>query len=101
MNRSVCLRVFLNLPQADVSTPVDVAEFLGFYQTISHTVQGMDDVSEQNVRFNIHRNLAALGAKALDSVTVTIVPVDYDESGRNVEPGEGLAALKGVQVEYL
>ena len=85
------LAVFINLPNANKSTTLDCAEYVGSYANLPHMGMSMDRVTD--VRLSIKTNITNLGIEDQDSVTVTVVVKVLDEKASKVSVG-------GFKIEY-
>ena len=73
------LTVFINLPDANASTSLDCAEYVGTYASLPHMGMGMGMGKDMgmgrmtDIRFSITANIANLGIEDQDSFVVTVV----------------------------
>ncbi|MCO5611039.1 hypothetical protein L7F22_065289 [Adiantum nelumboides] len=91
-NVATHIAVFINLPEADATTPLSCAEYVGSFINVPHLVGDGMDMSSRSVyaRFGISDNLQRLGITDLATILVTIV----------AKLGEIPISLKGIKIEY-
>ncbi|KAI5060167.1 hypothetical protein GOP47_0024587 [Adiantum capillus-veneris] len=94
-NVATHIAVFINLPQADATTPLSCAEYVGSFINIPHLVGEGMDMSSRSVcaRFGISDNLQRLGITDLSTISVTVVA---KLGGSEEIP----ISLKGIKIEY-
>lgn len=67
------LAVFINLPDADSTTSLDCAEYVGSYVNVPHIGMDMSNSRRINVKFSISDNITKLGIEDQEKITVTVV----------------------------
>ncbi|MCO5611043.1 hypothetical protein L7F22_065293 [Adiantum nelumboides] len=94
-NVATHIAVFINLPGADATTPLSIAEYVGSFINVPHLVgEGMDmNTRSVHARFGISDNLRRLGITDLSTITVTVVA---KLGGTEDVP----ISLKGIKIEY-
>ncbi|BBN06804.1 polyphenol oxidase [Marchantia polymorpha subsp. ruderalis] len=90
-NSFMLYKVFINLPDAGVSTPLGIYNFVGVITHVPHKAShGLGHNRKVDFRLSIGASLKALGIKDLEQVSVTFVPGGQED---DVE-------FDGVDVEF-
>ncbi|KAJ7520629.1 hypothetical protein O6H91_19G015000 [Diphasiastrum complanatum] len=84
--------VFINLPDADDKTPLNIPEFAGSFVNVPHLGMGPGMNRKATLRIGIGDKLEQLGIKDLSDVIVTLVPKG---KGKDVP-----IVIKGIKIEY-
>ncbi|XP_024541491.1 polyphenol oxidase I, chloroplastic [Selaginella moellendorffii] len=94
MQNNTNFNVFINLPEANETTTLSCAEYVGSFYNIPHFMPGMTESSTRttNARFSIKPNVEILGLKDADKLVVTLVPRGKDK--------EKVFTFKGASIEY-
>eukprot|EP00246_Nothoceros_aenigmaticus_P004927 TRINITY_DN16661_c0_g1_i1.p1 TRINITY_DN16661_c0_g1~~TRINITY_DN16661_c0_g1_i1.p1 ORF type:complete len:170 (+),score=16.48 TRINITY_DN16661_c0_g1_i1:66-512(+) len=88
--------VFLNLPDADESTPLSAAEYVGTFFNIPHIGGGMSAMNterESSLRLGIGDTLKDLGIKDTSNLVITLVP-------RGPNANSNPVVVSGFTIEY-
>ncbi|EFJ32200.1 hypothetical protein SELMODRAFT_230787 [Selaginella moellendorffii] len=94
MQNNTNFNVFINLPEANESTTLSCAEYVGSFYNIPHFMPGMTESSTRttNASFSIKPNVEILGLKDADKLVVTLVPRGKDK--------EKVFTFKGARIQY-
>ncbi|KAJ7520633.1 hypothetical protein O6H91_19G014700 [Diphasiastrum complanatum] len=84
--------VFINLPDANNETPLNIPEFAGSFVNVPHLGMGPGMKRKKILRIGIGDKLEQLGIKDMSSVIVTVVPKG---KGKDVP-----FVIKGIKIEY-
>ncbi|KAJ7520641.1 hypothetical protein O6H91_19G015100 [Diphasiastrum complanatum] len=84
--------VFINLPDADDKTPLNIPEFAGSFVNVPHLGMGPGMTRKATLRIGIAEKLEELGIKDVSKVIVTLVPKGQ---GKDVP-----IIIKGIKIEY-
>jgi polyphenol oxidase len=89
------LSIFINLPNADTSTKLDCAEYVGSISNLPHG-DGMADGTgmTRDVRLSISDNITNLGIDSQTSLIISVVAKVLDTKAKPVTIG-------GFKIEYL